>query len=217
MRTVSLLLMLISWSAVAFEGPSEVELSGAHPFLGDSHSSVYWFFSDYLAKNPGSEAEAKQLDSQQAQIEQENREAKPSEMLKDPLSGIYETSVSHALGSVARGHRLIGAALYNTCGMKVAHSGPQLHSTRLPKEDRDRITKAYKKDSYRSVNTARKCSEAQIKAHGPIPFQERSCYVIESLVIDYSGKKPKTLGYAEAIAGSAYIKLHKPPQDSKSQ
>jgi hypothetical protein len=160
--------ILLCHEAFAFQGAEQVEISSMNPFLGDgTHSEVDFFFADYLKANPGFKKKADELDKQQRKIDAHNRTAKQGEIMKDPMSGIVESELSHALGAIVGFNKALGGALYDLQGSKVALHGYQVRSTRMSAKLRQQI-KIRKRTS--GNDTATQCDAKALKRYSFRPY-----------------------------------------------
>jgi len=96
-------------------------------YLGDGVASNHYYpIFDYLREHPGSSENTRAIErSQQAA-------ASSTESLKPPSADLVETEFSHLLGAIARGNGGIGAAVFDTTGLKVAASGLEMEGLALP-------------------------------------------------------------------------------------
>jgi len=98
-----------------------------HMYLGDGVTDYHYYpIVDYLRENPGSEAHTRAVERS------ERAAAKSAGSLKPPSADLVETEFSHLLGAIARGNGGIGAAVFDTTGLKVAASGMVMEGLVLP-------------------------------------------------------------------------------------
>jgi len=110
-------------------------------YLGDGVTDYHYYpIVDYLRENPGSEANTRALERS------ERAAAKSTGSLKPPSADLVETEFSHLLGAIARGNGGIGAAVFNTTGLKVAASGMVMEGLVLP-ADRMEMLKTASEDA----------------------------------------------------------------------
>jgi len=110
-------------------------------YLGDGVTDYHYYpIVDYLRENPGSEANTRA-------IERSERDAANSTgSLKPPSADLVETGFSHLLGAIARDNGGIGAAVFDTTGLKVAASGMVMEELVLP-ADRMEMLKTASEDA----------------------------------------------------------------------
>jgi hypothetical protein len=102
-------------------------MQALHEYLGDGVTDYHYYpIVDYLRENPGSEANTGAVERS------ERAAAKSNGNLKPPSSDLIETEFSHLLGAIARGNGGIGAAVFDTTGLKVAASGLTMEGIVLP-------------------------------------------------------------------------------------
>ena len=108
-----------------------------HRYLGDGVTAYHYYpIVDYLRENPGSRANTRALERS------ERAAANSTESLKPPSADLVETEFSHLLGAIARGKGGIGAAVFDTTGLKVAASGMVMEGLTLPADRMERLKTA---------------------------------------------------------------------------
>jgi hypothetical protein len=106
-------------------------------YLGDGITDYHYYpIVDYLRENPGSEANTRAIERS------ERAAAKSTGSLKPPSADLVETEFSHLLGAIARGNGGIGAAVFNTTGLKVAASGMVMEGLVLSADRMERLKTA---------------------------------------------------------------------------
>jgi len=96
-------------------------------YLGDGTTDYHYYpIVDYLRENPGSESNTRDLERQERAAAQSPRDLKP------PSADIVESELSHLLGAIARDNGGIGAAVFDTTGLKVAAAGLEMEGLVLP-------------------------------------------------------------------------------------
>jgi hypothetical protein len=91
---------------------------------------------DYLRENPGSESNTRALEEEQRAAAQSPHDLKP------PSATIGESEFSHLLGAIARDNGGIGAAVFDTTGLKVGLAGLQMEGLVLPADRLATLEKA---------------------------------------------------------------------------
>ena len=105
--------------------------------LGDGTTSYHYYpIVDFLRENPGSEAETRKEERSERAAAQSPGDLKP------PSAGIVETEFSHLLGAIARANGGIGAAVFDTTGLKVGASGLEMEGLVLPPDRLAMLRKA---------------------------------------------------------------------------
>jgi hypothetical protein len=95
--------------------------------LGDGITAYHYYpIVDYLRENPGTRAHTRAVERS------ERAAAKSPADLKPPSADLIETEFSHLLGAIARANGGIGAAVFDTTGLKVAASGLTMEGIVLP-------------------------------------------------------------------------------------
>lgn len=103
-----------------FMGPREL-------YLGDGITDYHYYpIVDYLRENPGSESDTRDM------VQEEREAAQSPHDLKPPSAGIVESEFSHLLGAIARANGGIGAAVFDTTGLKVGAAGVEMEDLVLP-------------------------------------------------------------------------------------
>ena len=176
-----------------------------HPLLGDgTHTDHFFFFADYLEANPGSLKKAKEIEKSQNTIEKHNKTAKSMNLLKPPSASIIESQLSHALGSIARDKKIIGAALYNTHGLRVANWGVQHSPIRL----NSAYIKKLKNLSRKTENIATECKSKNLRANNYKPVKLETCFYLGRKIT--SNKDNQTVvGFSEIVFDQTYADLYK--------
>ena len=112
-------------------------MSALRVYLGDGVTAYHYYpIVDYLRENPGSRAYTRAVERS------ERAAAKSSGTLKPPSAGLVETEFSHLLGAIARDNGGIGAAVFDTTGLKVAASGLAMEGIVLPADRMERLKTA---------------------------------------------------------------------------
>jgi len=187
-------------------GDCSATLRALHRYLGDGVTDYHYYpIVEYLRENPGSEANTRA-------VERDEREAAESpETLKPPSAGLIETEFSHLLGAIARDNGGIGAAVFDTTGLKVAASGLEMEGLALP-ADRMEILKTASDDPPLKVDYTCEDLRAMTKTcirdviHGPLcwPLDEfaKDCTapitVYYRPVIDY-GHDSRRVGFSMLV------------------
>ena len=108
-----------------------------HRYLGDGVTAYHYYpIVDYLRANPGSRANTRALERS------ERAAANSTESLKPPSADLVETEFSHLLGAIARDNGGMGAAVFDTTGLKVAASGLEMEGLALPTDRMERLKTA---------------------------------------------------------------------------
>jgi len=108
-------------------GDCSATMRALRVYLGDGVTDYHYYpIVDYLRENPGSEANTR------ATERSERAAANSNGNLKPPSAGLVETEFSHLLGAIARANGGIGAAIFDTTGLKVAASGLEMEALVLP-------------------------------------------------------------------------------------
>jgi len=108
-------------------GDCAATMRALHVYLGDGVTDDHYYpIVDYLRENPGSEANTRAIERS------ERAAAESTESLKPPSADLVETEFSHLLGAIARDNGGIGAAVFDTTGLKVAASGLEMEGLALP-------------------------------------------------------------------------------------
>jgi hypothetical protein len=98
--------------------------------LGDGTTSHnYYFIAEELERRPGS----KTLTQETMRLEQEALQSSGTSVLKPPSANVVESEFSHLLGAVVQSNGGIGAAVFDTHGLKIGAAGLQLEAMLLPK------------------------------------------------------------------------------------
>lgn len=122
-------------------GDCSTTMRALHVYLGDGVTDYHYYpIVDYLRENPGSEAHTGAVERS------ERAAAKSNGNLKPPSADLIETEFSHLLGAIARANGGIGAAVFDTTGLKVAASSLQMEELVLP-ADRMEMLKTASDDS----------------------------------------------------------------------
>jgi len=96
-------------------------------YLGDGITDYHYYpILDYLRENPGSESNTRALEDHEREAAQSPHDLKP------PSANIAESEFSHLLGAIARDNGGIGAAVFDTTGLKVGAAGLQMEGLVLP-------------------------------------------------------------------------------------
>jgi hypothetical protein len=136
-------------------------------YLGDGVTDYHYYpIVDHLRENPGSETNTRDLESS------ERAAARRPHALKPPSADVVETEFSHLLGAIARDNGGIGAALFDTTGLKVGATGLQLEGLVLTA---DRLATLEKAPEDPPVEVRYTCDElreltrtcARDVSHGP--------------------------------------------------
>ena len=115
-------------------GDCSATMRALRVYLGDGVTDYHYYpIVDYLRENPGSEAHTGAIERS------ERAAAKSSGSLKPPSADLVETEFSHLLGAIARGNGGIGAAVFDTTGLKVAASGLEMEELTLPADRMERL------------------------------------------------------------------------------
>lgn len=105
----------------------EVRPESVH--LGDGTTSYnYYFIAEELERRPGSKAQTQETLRLQKKAEQSSG----MDMLKPPSANVVESEFSHLLGAVMQSNGGIGAAVFNSHGLKIGAAGLQLEAMLLP-------------------------------------------------------------------------------------
>jgi len=160
-------------------------------YLGDGTTDYHYYpIVDFLRENPGSTSNTRD-------VEHDERAAAQSPLdLKPPSAGIVESEFSHLLGAIARDNGGIGAAVFDTTGLKVGAAGLEMEGLVLPADRLAALKQApedpplevrYLCDKLREL--AQRC--AQDVFHGP------PCYPLDESARDC--KAPITVYYRPVI------------------
>lgn len=96
-------------------------------YLGDGITDYHYYpILDYLRENQGSESNTRGLEDDERAAAQRPHDLKP------PSANIGESEFSHLLGAIARANGGIGAAVFDTTGLKVGLAGLQMEGLVLP-------------------------------------------------------------------------------------
>jgi hypothetical protein len=136
-------------------------------YLGDGTTDYHYYpIVDFLRENPGSTSTTRD-------VEREERAAAQSTLdLKPPSANIVESEFSHLLGVIARDNGGIGAAVFDTTGLKVGAAGLEMEGLVLAPDRLAALKKApedpplevhYARDQLRELTQ----SCAQDVIHGP--------------------------------------------------
>jgi hypothetical protein len=111
--------------------------------LGDGTTSYnYYFIAEELERRPGS----KSLTQETMRLEQEALQSSGTSVLKPPSANVVESEFSHLLGAVVQSNGGIGAAVFDTHGLKIGAAGLQLEAMLLPKARLSAIMQAGAED-----------------------------------------------------------------------
>lgn len=162
-------------------------------YLGDGITDYHYYpILDYLRENPGSESNTRAL-------EDDERAAAQSQSphdLKPPSASIRESEFSHLLGAIARDNGGIGAAVFDTTGLKVGAAGLQMEGLVLPADRLATLEKAPEDPPVEVRYTCNKLRElAKMFAKdckGPITVYYRP-------VIDHRGRDSRLLGFSMLV------------------
>jgi hypothetical protein len=106
-------------------------------YLGDGITDYHYYpILDYLRENPGSESNTRVLEDNERAAAQRPHDLKP------PSANIAESEFSHLLGAIARDNGGIGAAVFDTTGLKVGAAGLQMEGLVLPADRLAELEKA---------------------------------------------------------------------------
>jgi hypothetical protein len=160
-------------------------------YLGDGITARHYYpILDYLRENPGSESNTRALE------EDERAAAQSPHDLKPPSANIVETEFSHLLGAIARDNGAIGAAVFDTTGLKLGAAGRQMEGLVLPA---DRLATLEKAPGDPPVEVRYTCDKLRELAKmfakdckGPITVYYRP-------VIDYRGASRLRLGFSMLV------------------
>jgi hypothetical protein len=98
-------------------------------YLGDGTTDYHYYpIVDYLREHPGSASNTREAEHSERAAAQDPRALKP------PSADLVESEFSHLLGSIARGNGGIGAAVFDTTGLKVGAAGLEMEGLVLPPE-----------------------------------------------------------------------------------
>jgi hypothetical protein len=146
---------------------SATSMGPREAYLGDGTTDYHYYpIADFLRENPGSTSSTRDVERD------ERAAAQSSQVLKPPSAGIVESEFSHLLGVIARDNGGIGAAVFDTTGLKVGAAGLELEGLVLPANRLAALKKApedpplevhYARDQLREL--ARSCAQDVI--HGP--------------------------------------------------
>ena len=133
-------------------------------------------------------------------LEDDERAAAQSQSphdLKPPSASIRESEFSHLLGAIARDNGGIGAAVFDTTGLKVGAAGLQMEGLVLPADRLATLEKAPEEGPPVVVrytcDELRKLTEAFAKdCKGPITVYYRP-------VIDHRGRDSRLLGFSMLV------------------
>jgi hypothetical protein len=152
-------------------GPREV-------YLGDGTTDYHYYpIVDFLRENPGSTLRTREVEHDEQAAAQSTRDLKP------PSAAIVESEFSHLLGAIARDNGGIGAAVFDTTGLKVGAAGLEMEGLVLPADRLVMLKQApgdppvevrYPCEKLREL--ARTCAQDMI--HGP------PCYPLDEFVKD---------------------------------
>jgi hypothetical protein len=105
------------------------EASPESMHLGDGTTSYnYYFIAEELERRPGSMAQTQETLQRQKEAELSSG----MNVLKPPSANVVETEFSHLLGAVMQNNGGIGAAVFNSHGLKIGAAGLQLEAMLLP-------------------------------------------------------------------------------------
>lgn len=165
-------------------------------YLGDGVTAYHYYpIVDYLHENPGSEAHTRALERS------ERAAAKSAGSLKPPSADLVETEFSHLLGAIARGNGGIGAAVFDTTGLKVAASGMVMEGLVLP-ADRMEILRTASEDPPLKVHYT--CENLRAMSQPGSPRDEYATHCKAPItayyrpVIDY-GHDPRRIGFSMLV------------------
>jgi len=97
--------------------------------LGDGTTSYnYYFIAEELERRPGSMAQTQETLRRQKEAEKSSG----MNVLKPPSANVVETEFSHLLGAVMHSNGGVGAAVFNSHGLKIGAAGLQLEAMLLP-------------------------------------------------------------------------------------
>jgi hypothetical protein len=98
-------------------------------YLGDGITDYHYYpILDHLRENPGSGSNTRALEADERAAAQRPHDLKP------PSADIAESEFSHLLGAIARDNGGIGAAVFDTTGLKVGAAGLQMEGLVLPSD-----------------------------------------------------------------------------------
>jgi len=162
-------------------------------YLGDGVTDYHYYpILDYLRENPGSEANTRAIERS------ERAAAKSTGTLKPPSAGLVETEFSHLLGAIARGNGGIGAAVFDTTGLKVAASGLAIEELVLP-ADRMEMLRTASEDSPLQVHYTCDNLRAMSQPGSPLGEFAKHCKAPVTVyyrpVIDY-GHDSRRIGFS---------------------
>jgi len=177
-------------------GDCSATLRAHHVYLGDGVTDYHYYpIVDYLRENPGSEANTRALERS------ERAAAKSARSLKPPSADLVETEFSHLLGAIARGNGGIGAAVFDTTGLKVAASGLVMEGLVLP-ADRMEILRTASEDPPFQVHYT--CENLRVMSQSGSPLDEFTKHCKASItvyyrpVIDY-GHDSRRIGFSMLV------------------
>jgi hypothetical protein len=156
-------------------------------YLGDGITDYHYYpILDYLRENPGSESHTRALE------EDERAAAQRPHDLKPPSATISESEFSHLLGAIARDNGGIGAAVFDTTGLRVGAAGFQMEGLVLPADRLATLEKAPEDPPVEVRYTCRELAKMFAKdCEGPITVYYRP-------VIDRRGDS-RLLGFSMLV------------------
>lgn len=177
-------------------GDCSATMQALRLYLGDGIAAyTYYPIVDYLRENPGSEANTRAIERD------ERAAAESTESLKPPSSCLIETEFSHLLGAIARDNGGIGAAVFDTTGLKVAASGLEIEEIVLP-ADRMEMLRTASEDSSLKVHYT--CDNLRAMSQPGSPLGEFAKHCKAGItayyrpVIDYE-KDSRLIGFSMLV------------------
>jgi len=166
-------------------------------YLGDGITDRHYYpILDYLLENPGSESNTRHVEADERAAAQNQS---PYE-LKPPSASIRETEFSHLLGAIARDNGGIGAAVFDTTGLKVGAAGIQMKGLVLPA---DRLATLEKAPEDPPVEVRYTCNKLRELANFSVAELAKDCKgpitVYYRPVIDYRGASRLFLGFSMLV------------------
>jgi len=174
-------------------GDCSATMRALRVYLGDGVTDYHYYpIVDYLRENPGTEANTRAVERD------EQAAAKSPGALKPPSAGLIETEFSHLLGAIARGNGGIGAAVFDTTGLKVAASGLAIEELVLP-ADRMEMLRTASEDSPLQVHYTCDNLRAMSQPGSPLGEFAKHCKAPVTVyyrpVIDY-GHDSRRIGFS---------------------
>lgn len=181
--------------------------------LGDGITSYnFYFIAEELKRRPGSAEQAREMERRQLEAQQSSG----STALKPPSANLVESEFSHLLGAVVNSNGGIGAAVFDTHGLKVGAAGLQLESIVLDQQRLRSVAQiGASDDADRQRYTCQQLG-ALAKVCDPMLIQGISCWDLEEATKDC--KSPLVAHYRpvfdakdKGIGVSMFITKELPP------